>query len=142
MSTLLSHSGLPRDAELATSKVLHPMYACEIQYLVKPSLGWNFSTQTVMPDDIDDFDISDMIQDTTDNTPMVSALLDTLLQAYINLSSSVHRGTGQESDPHPKRYWMVFDDAGFSHGPLTRQSKSRHSTTSSDSGHDNAVPGG
>jgi hypothetical protein len=105
LSALLSHSGLPRDAELATSKALHPMYAREIQYLVKPSSGWNFSAQTVMPDDIDDFDISDMIQDTTDNAPMVSALLDTLLSSKrrcpasdADVAMAATEGLGSDTD--------------------------------------------
>ena len=92
LSAFLSHSGLPRDAEWAASKALHPVYAREIRYLVKPSSGWNFSAQTAMPDDIDDFDISDLIQDTTDNAPMVSALLDTLLSAKKRCKASANTG--------------------------------------------------
>ncbi len=92
LSAFLSHSGLPRDAEWAASKALHPVYARKIRYLVKPSSGWNFSAQTAMPDDIDDFDISDLIQDTTDNAPMVSALLDTLLSAKKRCKASANTG--------------------------------------------------
>lgn len=81
LKALLEHAGIPKEAKIAASKALHPIYAHKIQCLVKPSSGWNFSAYTVMPDDVDDFDINNLTQDTAKNAPLVSALLDALLSA-------------------------------------------------------------
>jgi hypothetical protein len=77
----LCHRKLPKAAEKTASEALQRVYAREIRLLVKPSLGWHFSAQTAMPDDIDSFELAALTTDTAENAPLVSALLDTLLLA-------------------------------------------------------------
>ena len=81
LGTWLSHVKLPKEAQKTASEALHQLYAHEIRYLTKPSSGWHFSAQTMMPDNIDDFDLSTLTLDTATHAPLVSALLDTLLSA-------------------------------------------------------------
>ena len=84
----LSHPKLSKEAQKTASEALHQVYAREIQCLTKPSSGWHFSAQTVVPDNIEDFELSSLTLDTATSAPTVSALLDTLLSANTKVCTS------------------------------------------------------
>jgi len=98
LGTWLSHPKLPKEAQKMASEALHQLYAHEIRYLTKPSSGWHFSAQTVMPDNIDDFDLSTLTLDTATNAPLVSALLDTLLSANTKVCTSQLQASETDAD--------------------------------------------